>query len=519
MAETDKVLPLKKTDPEQIRIGQEKTPQLSDLNSPELVIALCGPIGSPIHEVAARVKETLIDEFDYQVEIIRLSDFIKDLVPEKDREGLVPIATTASAAFRRAKSLIAAGNRLREKYGSGVLAELAIHRIATTRDPAVESKTKPRRQCFIVDSIKNQSELLRLRDTYGDIFHFLGVFASLRRRAQRLSEQMPAAEVQQLIDQDSGEEIDTGQTVRDTFTEADYFLRVDSLMDTVVEKKVERLLHVIFKTKLVTPTVHETAMYQAASAAGNSACLSRQVGAAITDAQGEIVSVGWNDVPKFGGSLYRPGGGFEEPQDFRCWNLEGGTCFNDREKDVLAALVVTQLKDEGLIEGSRYNDAFKVVRSSAKLGNLLEFSRSIHAEMHAILSAGHLNGGKLLGARLYATTYPCHSCARHIVAAGISEVYYIEPYRKSLAIKLHSDAITESEDEEHKVKILMFEGVAPRRYLSLFRVAAGKSRKSNGKLVKVHPSGALPANSMSLESIPVLESITVKRLQGLNLVK
>jgi deoxycytidylate deaminase len=30
-----------------------------------------------------------------------------------------------------------------------------------------------------------------------------------------------------------------------------------------------------------------------------------------------------------------------------------------------------------------------------------------------------------------------------IVVAGITEVYFIEPYRKSLATKLHNDAITE----------------------------------------------------------------------------
>src|SRR5678816_482668 len=48
----------------------------------ELVIALCGPIGSPIHTVADRILEVLHDKFDYQqCEIIRLSDFIKKYDP------------------------------------------------------------------------------------------------------------------------------------------------------------------------------------------------------------------------------------------------------------------------------------------------------------------------------------------------------------------------------------------------------------------------------------------------------
>ena len=54
----------------------------------------------------------------------------------------------------------------------------------------------------------------------------------------------------------------------------------------------------------MTPTYAETAMYPAASAAGNSACLYRQVGAAVCDKNGEILAVGWNDVPQFEGGLY-----------------------------------------------------------------------------------------------------------------------------------------------------------------------------------------------------------------------
>jgi len=75
-----------------------------------------------------------------------------------------------------------------------------------------------------------------------------------------------------------------------------------------------------------------------------------------------------------------------------------------------------------------------------QLGGLLEFSRSVHAEMDALLSAGR-SGVSTVGSRLFVTTYPCHYCARHIVSAGVYEVQYIEPYPKSRAIDLHGDAI------------------------------------------------------------------------------
>src|SRR5258708_1977741 len=101
------------------------------------------------------------------------------------------------------------------------------------------------------------------------MLYFFGVFSPLATRAKRLERQgMTSAEIYELIDQDSGEEFAHGQTVRDTFPEADFFLRIDADTDTQIKARVERFLHIILGTKLVTPAYSETAMYLAASAAG-----------------------------------------------------------------------------------------------------------------------------------------------------------------------------------------------------------------------------------------------------------
>lgn len=494
-------------------------PNLKDLNSPELVFGMCGPIGSPIHEVADKIKKALEDDYNYDVKIIKLSSFIKNLIKQEERAQLVNISEKSSNKFRDKKELIAAGNKLREDYHNSVLVDLAIHHIALSRPE--NNETKPRRKCYIIDSVKNYEELKQLRSTYSEIFYFIGCFSPLDKRITRLARDMTQSELHQLIDQDSGEELDYGQTVRSIFPESDYFIRIDATTDTMIKAKVKRLLHVLFHTKLVTPTKDETAMYQAASAAGNSACLSRQVGAAITDSNGEVISIGWNDVPKFGGSVYRTSHDSDsnsEAKDYRCWNMEEGTCFNDKEKDLLAYLVVSRLEEGNILPKEKREEALRVVRSSEKLGNLLEFSRSIHAEMHAIISAGHINGEKIKNGILYVTTYPCHSCARHIIASGIKDVYFIEPYRKSLATKLHGDAITESENDINKVRIMMYEGVSPRRYLALFRIPTGKDRKEKGKMKLMDCKNATPVISTTLESIPVLESLTVHKLRQLHLV-
>jgi deoxycytidylate deaminase len=140
-----------------------------------------------------------------------------------------------------------------------------------------------------------------------------------------------------------------------------------------------------------------------------------------------------------------------------------------------------------------------------------------HAEMHAIIVGSQVAGSKVIDGKLYCTTYPCHSCARHIVAAGILEVYYIEPYRKSLATKLHDDAITESEADATRVRILPYDGVAPSRYLRLFRVPKD-SRKSDGKMIVIEPRKAEPRFEKTLEALPALEALVVKSLTEKNLL-
>ena len=76
----------------------------------------------------------------------------------------------------------------------------------------------------------------------------------------------------------------------------------------------------------------------------------------------------------------------------------------------------------------------------SKAMDLLEFGRIIHAEMSAICDASR-KGLSIEGATLYCTTFPCHICAKHIVASGITRVVYLEPYPKSYAAELHGDSI------------------------------------------------------------------------------
>jgi deoxycytidylate deaminase len=485
--------------------------EMRRLRTDELVVGLCGPIGSPLHKVAGEFARLLEQLYGYECTIIRLSGIIEELGG----------AVSGQTRFERIQKLIESGNDLRREFGASVLADMVIGKIALEREQAKRiagsARYERRRRCYIIDSIKNNNELEVLRLVYRDMFHFVGVFAPLHvRQAELEASGMSLPEVYRLIDRDSGEEIEHGQTVRDTFPRADFFIRAGTEASDMSER-IQRLLDLILRTKVITPTIAETAMYQAASAAGNSACLSRQVGAAITDKDGEVLAIGWNDVPKFGGGLYNtPTTRGASGSDKRCFNWKG-LCHNDEEKDLLAERVVKVLAEGGFVDASSIPRAISALRSSP-IRALIEFSRSIHAEMHALLSAGHSAGSRLRGAILYCTTYPCHGCARHIVAAGISAVYYIEPYRKSQAVKLHEDALTEHEEATGKLRILPFDGVSPARFLEFFQMGDAP-RKKSGRVIQRNPRDAVPISHTTLESIPALEGLVMQSLVSRNLLK
>jgi hypothetical protein len=120
---------------------------------------------------------------------------------------------------------------------------------------------------------------------------------------------------------------------------------------------------------------------------------------------------------------------------------------------------------------------------------MTEYGRAVHAEMEAILCAGR-NGISVRSGTLYSTTYPCHNCAKHIVAAGITKVKYVEPYPKSYATKLHGDSIEANGNGAGtgKVRFEPFVGIGPRRFVDLFSstLSSGRNltRKLNGRLIE-----------------------------------
>ncbi len=225
-------------------------------------------------------------------------------------------------------------------------------------------------------------------------------------------------------------------------------------------------------------------MFEAFSASVRSTCLSRQVGAAISDEHNDLVSVGWNDVPAVNGGL-------STDNNFKktlCKSLN--QCRSDKEKNSLINSAFETLKNGGLLKSKASLDNFKELISESVTNNLIEFSRAIHAEMEAILSAARNARLGLRKGTLYVTTYPCDNCVKHILAAGLRRVVYIEPYPKSRARAFFADLLGVgncTEGPQKWLQLTQFVGIAPESYVSLFRQCSDRKSQS-GLLLRTDES-------------------------------
>jgi deoxycytidylate deaminase len=275
-----------------------------------------------------------------------------------------------------------------------------------------------------------------------------------------------------LISIDNNEASDHfGQRVSDVFHQGDVFVRGEA--NQGAEATVDRFVQAFFGHNGYSPTKTEYGMYAAAGAALRSLDLSRQVGSAIFSKNGEVITLGCNEVPKpFGGTYWCDDAG-EKFRDFE----EGVDGNQSRKIRVVHDLVhrmgaLGLLSPELLAAGSTAKQVRRLMSeksiADSRVMDLIEFGRMIHAEMSAITDAARL-GKSLRGSILFCTTFPCHMCAKHIVSSGIDKVVFLEPYPKSHAKDLHADSITFAPSERHlKVLFEPFFGISPRRYRDIF---------------------------------------------------
>lgn len=443
----------------------------SDFDS-ELVIGLVGAVGTDLSIISSIIRERL-STFDYSCDVVKISDDIIKPIVKLEVEGYC----------NRVNTLMTEGNKLRKSTGdNGFLAKAAAAKINSSRvnDELSGGKKPSRRRAHIISSLKHPDEVADLRKIYSSGFFLIGVYGLESRRLEYLirEKDLSEDEAKALVERDANEIDKHGQHTRDTYHLSDFFVDYGSNIDKF-KKDIWRFIDLIFGRPFVTPTFDEYAMFMAFSASLRSADLSRQVGAVVTKDK-SIVSTGANDVPQYGGGLYWPEyGEGDEIQDKK----EGRDYIREGDTNVLAKNEIINDILSRVDESQR--ESLRLVLNSSRLKDITEYGRIVHAEMEALLSCsrGHIS---TKDTHLYCTTFPCHNCAKHIIAAGVTRVVYVEPYPKSKALDFHEDSITLNSDETGKVRFEPFVGVGPRSFFNLFSVNLGSGysitrKKDDGK--------------------------------------
>lgn len=483
---------------------------------PEIVIGLVGPIGVDLDPVVAAIERELKDV--YSTSLIRLSDKIAEFFN---------VNYKAEPEHTRIRRLMRLGTRLREETKRGdAVALLGVEEIKRVREEVLDGK--PAKHAYILRSLKTPQEVQMLRNVYGRGFLLISVYAPRSKRVAALADRISnpvhggakgsRARAEKLVEIDELEDHALGQDVQDAFPMADLFVYTHNA--DRMNEQIKRFIHLFFGYRFSTPTREEHGMLQAKSAAFRSSDMNRQVGAAIQNEHGDLLALGCNDVPKAHGGLYWA----DDSSDQRDFRRGVDAMAEQREQvlsEMLARLQQAKILDvgadkiRGLVKALIGGDKKHVLKGTAAM-NILEFGRSVHAEMDAITTAARL-GISVHGATLYCTTFPCHICARHIVASGIRRVVYVEPYPKSKARQLHADSISVDPDKASPdfVNFEPFEGIAPSKYFELFE--ANDSRKDvDGRVPNWSMSSGSPRFLRFLSTYTEIEDvITAKVIPGI----
>lgn len=220
-----------------------------------------------------------------------------------------------------------------------------------------------------------------------------------------------------------------------------------------------RYVSLMMHPGLVKPTQIERCMQIAYTAKVNSGCISRQVGAVVTDKDYNILSLGWNDVPCGQTpcayrNLIDLSRQFDKPaySDYE-WK-------KDSEFHLLLDKYDFSKSDENknVLNGLPASFCFKKINEYVTGEKNPMNARSMHGEEKALLQCDQQ---RVKGGYLFTTSSPCEMCAKNAKEHQISKIYYIEPYPG-----ISQSHICNSGD--NRADLILFEGAIGRAYTQLY---------------------------------------------------
>lgn len=384
-------------------------------------------------DILKSIREQKFDVAD----IGSLRKFYTEFLPGKNSELK---AVMGGAAYVKLFQLI--GNNLRnsgsvisDEVVSGKSFSLA-ERINKIIKEIRKSRVGGDKTFIVIDAIRNPFEAIYFQDRYSS-FYLMAVSCNDDERKRRLRGLGYTDAQIDVVDNEEYGKLDATdqkayvkQDIKACLQRADLHVsnpdsgnmvsHFNSLADQLLT-----FVALMIRPGLVTPTPLERCMQIAYTAKLNSGCISRQVGAVVTDVNFSVQSVGWNDTP-FG----------QVPCSLRNrFDLTNGhdqDAYSEYEKLDVKFISAVGVGNEKFVKvastGRNISYCFKDEYNELTGKDNQVHTRSLHAEENAFLQIAKYGGGGVEDGKLFTTASPCELCSKKAYQLGIREIYYIDPY-------------------------------------------------------------------------------------------
>lgn len=288
---------------------------------------------------------------------------------------------------------------------------------------------------IVIDAIRNPYEAFFLKRRYAN-FYLVSINTSDSQRMRSLREyrKLSIKEISDLDNKEypgkiSGENKFIAQNIQACIEISDIHIhnsKVSGFNQNDLDCQLAWYLALMMHPGLVMPTSIENCMQVAYTVKQSSGCISRQVGAVVTDDSYSVKCVGWNSTPQG-----------QTPCLLRsAEDLLGGVNgadYSDYERnDNVFRKALSDKYFELIKAGSTKKRnvpfCFKSIQNEIEGEKNQVHTRSLHAEENAFLQIAKYGGQKLFGGVLFTTASPCELCAKKAYQLGIVKIIYIDPY-------------------------------------------------------------------------------------------
>jgi len=319
--------------------------------------------------------------------------------------------------------------------GHGFAIALRINRIIKV---LTAQARKDQKEVFVaIDAIRNPFEALFFRERYS-AFYLLSINTpDSNRRARLIALNYNESSIKKIDSKEYPESLPAekkyiSQDIQKCIEISDIHVNnpgVDTKNLTTLKQQLIYYVTLIMHPGIVTPSQHERCMQIAYTAKLNSGCISRQVGAVITNHEFSIQAVGWNDTAS--GQVSCSLRNIES-----LINHEDEAVFSNYEftNPKFREKLISLYKDKMCClspddkKGLNISYCFKDVQNFLDEQKNQVHTRALHAEENAFLQITKYGGIGIKGGSLYSTASPCELCSKKAYQLGIQEIIYIDPY-------------------------------------------------------------------------------------------